>query len=167
MSATVTMRGVDYVLPTTGEHDWARSVLDFLAAAATDLDTLLSSGPAPMVWLISIPTGGVFYMPPGGYPAFVGPEIEIRIPASGTLRGLHTKHRAVVDVPSYIVQVYRNGVQEGPAVTVVTSGGSTGSDTSTELVVTAGDRIAVVLSNFSDGSIDDLSATLQFIPSPE
>lgn len=151
MSTAITLNGTGYTIPEMGETGWRTTLNAYLAALAT-------ARGGSLVWGISTGvTTAARYAPPG-YGAASSSEIQISAPATGTLRGLYVKCRTAAVGDSVVVTVRKAGAATALTCTVAASG-TTASDTTNTVSVTAGDALSVSVTggaSFSSGAVDFL-----------
>jgi len=174
VSRTVTLDGVSYTLPTTGERDWSTNLNALLVALAEGVDGLLN--PDGAVGSIvhfaqnTIPadTTPRFMWPWADNDAWVGVEQVILVPVAGTLSKLRVRHDTIATDVNTAFTVRKNGIDTALTCTIAAAG-QAASDTTNSVAVAAGDRVSVkiVNSGVTATTATGPRASMLFVPDAE
>jgi hypothetical protein len=151
VSTSVNLNATGYTVPQMGETGWRVALDAYLLALASARGGSLAFGISTGV------TSAARYAPPG-YGAAQTNEVQISAPCSGTMRDLYVKCRTAPVGDTVVVTVRKTAAATALTCTVAIAG-TTASDTSNTVSVTAGDALSVSVTggaSLSSGALDTI-----------
>jgi hypothetical protein len=149
MSSSVNVNGVGYTIPSPGESGWKTTLNAYLSALQAARCGSLTFGIST-----GVTTAARYAVP--GYGAAQTNEVQISAPCTGTMRDLYVQCRTAPVGDTVVVTVRKAAAATALTATVAIAG-TTASDTTHTVSVTAGDAISVSVTggaSFSSGAAD-------------